>query len=91
MSTGAGIWAGPRRRLSGSLRTRRAARGITGWVRNRMAGSVELMLQGSPEQIADMCDWLRDGIPAALVYRLEVTQVQLPSPRFEQFDRLPTL
>jgi acylphosphatase len=65
--------------------------GITGWVRNRMDESVEAMLQGSPQQLADMCSWLRDGMPAALVDELEVTQVQLPFPRFDQFVRLPTL
>lgn len=70
---------------------RARAQGITGWVRNRMDGSVEVMLQGSPEQLADMCRWLRDGISAALVDELEVTQVQPPSARFDHFDRLPTL
>lgn len=70
---------------------RARAQGITGWVRNRMDGSVEVMLQGSPEQLADMCRWLRDGISAALVDELEVTQVRPPSARFDHFDRLPTL
>ncbi len=70
---------------------RARAFGITGWVRNRMDESVEVMLQGSPEQLADMRDWLRDGMPAALVEDLEVTQVPPPFPRFDAFDRLPTL
>ena len=70
---------------------RAQALGITGWVRNRVDGSVEVMLQGSPEQLADMCSWLRDGIPAAIVDRLEVTEVQPPLLRFDDFDRLPTL
>ena len=70
---------------------RARALGITGWVRNRMDESVEVMLQCSPEQLADMCGWLRDGMPAALVDELEVTQVQPPFARFDHFDRLPTL
>lgn len=70
---------------------RARALGITGWVRNRMDDSVEVMLQGSREQLADMCSWLLDGMPAALVDDLEVTEVQLPFPRFDYFDRLPTL
>ena len=65
--------------------------GITGWVRNRMDESVEAMLQGSSEQLAEMCNWLRDGMPAAIVDKLEVTEVQRPFPRFDHFDRLPTL
>ena len=69
--------------------------GITGWVRNRMDDSVEAMLQGSPEQLARLCSWLRDGVPAARVDELEVTPVPLPLPlqltRFDDFVRLPTL
>lgn len=70
---------------------RARAMGITGWVRNRMDGSVEVLLQGSPEQLADMCRWLRDGLSAALVDELEVTEVQISFSRFDHFDRLPTL
>jgi len=65
--------------------------GITGWVRNRMDGSVEVMLQGSPEQLGDMREWLREGVAAALVDDLEVARVPLPFPRFDRFERLPTL
>jgi acylphosphatase len=64
--------------------------GITGWVRNRRDGSVEVLLQGSPEQLADMCKWLREGVSAALVAKLEVTKVHPPFPHFSQFERLPT-
>jgi acylphosphatase len=65
--------------------------GITGWVRNRLDHSVEAMLQGSPEQLAHMCRWLRDGVPAARVDELQVSPLPLPSPRFDDFVRLPTL
>ena len=65
--------------------------GVTGWVRNRMDGSVEAMLQGSPTQLADMCSWLREGMSAALVDDLEVTRLPAPFARFDRFDRLPTL
>jgi acylphosphatase len=72
------------------VRRARAA-GVTGWVRNRGDDSVELMLQGSPAQLADMCRWLREGMPAALVDALDVTPLQPPFPRFDHFDRLATL
>ena len=65
--------------------------GITGWVRNRIDDSDEAMLQGSPQQLAHICSWLRDGVPAALVDQLEVTPVPPPFPRFDDFVRLPTL
>jgi acylphosphatase len=67
------------------------AQGIAGWVRNRRDGSVALTLQGSPGQLADMRGWLSHGIPAALVVELEITELPLQVPRFEHFDRLPTL
>lgn len=67
------------------------ALGVTGWVRNRTDGSVEAMVQGSPEQLADMCAWLSEGMSAALVDELEVTEVAPPFARFEHFERLPTL
>ena len=69
---------------------RARAVGITGWVRNRMDDSVEALLQGSPQQLADMCAWLRDGMPAALVDDLEVTVLQPPFHRIDTFERLPT-
>ncbi|MGF6302679.1 acylphosphatase [Paraburkholderia sp. WC7.3d] len=65
--------------------------GITGWVRNRMDGSVEVMLQGSPEQLDNMCAWLSEGMSAALVDELEVAELQPPFARFDRFERLPTL
>lgn len=65
--------------------------GVTGWVRNRMDGSVEAILQGSPEQLANMCAWLSEGMSAALVEELEVTEVPPPFLRFDIFERLPTL
>src|SRR5579864_4103117 len=65
--------------------------GVTGWVRNRMDGSVEAMLQGSPEQLSAMCAWLSEGMSAALVDELSVTEVPPPFARFDNFERLPTL
>lgn len=65
--------------------------GVTGWVRNRFDESVEAMLQGSPRQLELMCEWMRDGMSAALVETLEVTPIEAPFPRFDRFERLPTL
>jgi acylphosphatase len=70
---------------------RAEALGVRGWVRNRMDGSVELMMQGSRKQLVEMCTWLSDGMPAALVEELDVTELQPPFPRLEVFERLPTL
>jgi acylphosphatase len=65
------------------------ALGITGWVRNRMDDSVEAMLQGTPEQVKRMCDWMND-MPAALVEAMEVTEMPPPYPKFDRFEQRPT-
>ena len=64
--------------------------GVTGWVRNRTDGSVEVLLQGRSEQLAQMRRWLHDGLPAAIVDEVKVARMQPPFTRFDRFDRLPT-
>jgi acylphosphatase len=66
------------------------ALGVTGWVRNRMDDSVEAMLQGTPQQLDQMCVWMRDDMPAALVEKMDVTEVRPPFPRFDRFEQRPT-
>lgn len=65
--------------------------GITGWVRNRSDGSVEALLQGSPEALMAMCEWLRRGVPGARVDALEVVLMTSAFDRLGGFERLPTL
>ena len=67
------------------------ALGVTGWVRNRMDDSVEAMLQGTPRQLTQMCDWMRDDMPAALVDDMDVTEMAPPFPRFDRFEQRPTV
>jgi len=64
--------------------------GLTGWVRNRMDDSVEAMLQGPPDVLARMCEWMEDGVESALVERLEVDEVEPPFPKFDTFEQMPT-
>jgi acylphosphatase len=66
------------------------ALGVTGWVRNRMDDSVEAMLQGTPQQVARMCEWMRDEMPAALVEQMDVAELPPPFPRFDGFEQRPT-
>lgn len=73
----------------GCLRQARK-RGLTGWVRNRADGSVEALLQGSPEQLAQMCDWLRHGVPGARVDALEPSEARPQPAKLDRFDILPT-
>lgn len=41
--------------------------GVTGWVRNRQDGSVEVQIRGSVDQLLAMRRWLADGPPLAEV------------------------
>ena len=66
------------------------ALGLTGWVRNRMDESVEALLQGPPQRVDRMCEWMQNEVPAALVERIEVAPVAPPFPRFDDFQQLPT-
>ena len=68
---------------------RRKARelGITGWVRNCRDGSVEAMVQGSPEAVDAMIAWARRGPPSAVVTEFKVSQ---GSGDFAGFEALPT-
>lgn len=67
------------------------ALGVTGWVRNRMDGSVEAVLQGRPGELEQYCDWLVDGAHAALVDRLEVRGLLPPVARFDEFKLAATV
>lgn len=53
--------------------TSREARelGLSGWVRNRRDGSVELLLSGKDERIQTMLRRCREGPPLAIVERIE--------------------
>ena len=43
---------------------------VTGWVRNAPDGSVEVLIQGDPEQVDQMLSWLHRGPPLASVHEL---------------------
>jgi len=48
--------------------------GLTGWVRNRHDGSVEAMIQGSPEGVEAMTAWARRGPPSAAVTDVRIAE-----------------
>jgi acylphosphatase len=56
-----------------SMRLEAEARGVTGWVRNRADGSVEAVVQGTPEAVGAMIAWARRGPEQAVVSRVEET------------------
>jgi acylphosphatase len=47
--------------------------GVSGWVRNRPDGSVEVVAEGPRERVEDLLTWCRQGPPRASVTGLSVT------------------
>jgi acylphosphatase len=54
--------------------TQREARrlGLTGWVRNRSDGSVEILAEGEEDSLKDLIAWSNRGPSAARVERVDV-------------------
>ncbi|MCX7144563.1 MAG: acylphosphatase [Proteobacteria bacterium] len=61
--------------------------GVTGWVRNRRGGSVEAMIQGTPESVDALVSWARVGPAAAQVERIDITSTE---GSFSSFELRPT-
>ena len=62
-------------------------RDLGGWVRNRRDGSVEAMIAGSDEAVADMIAWARRGPPGG---RVDHVAVEPGSGTHDGFAMRPT-
>ena len=71
-----------------SMREQAERFGVTGWVRNRLDGSVEAVVQGSPQAVAAITVWARRGPDHADVRRLEESDE--PAGTFTAFEKRPT-
>jgi acylphosphatase len=56
-------------------RQRASGLGLSGWVRNRDDGNVELEAEGNPESIEAFARWLAEGPPSARVESVELTEI----------------
>ncbi len=59
--------------------------GVTGWVRNRADGTVEILAQGTQDQVARMIAWAGRGPSAARVSAMDVAE-PLPDPALDSFE-----
>ena len=48
--------------------------GLDGWVRNRLDGSVEVLLAGPPPVVAQLIEYCRSGPPLARVDSVEIEE-----------------
>jgi acylphosphatase len=62
--------------------------GLTGWVRNRLDGSVEALFCGEADDVAEMLDRCRDGPPSARVTAIRILEEDVPAP--DDFSILDT-
>jgi acylphosphatase len=72
-----------------SMRIEAERLGATGWVRNRLDGSVEAFVQGEEIVVAQVLEWARQGPRAARVDAVEVEDQAL-DPAIQGFSRRPT-
>ncbi len=63
---------------------------LTGWVRNRRDGSVEVVAEGSRENLETLLAYLHQGPLGARVDRVEV-QWEPPTHEFLDFEIRPTV
>ena len=69
---------------------RATALGLTGWVRNRTDGTVEVMAAGPIDRLEALRKWMQHGPPAARVSRVDAKTGEGSVDRFDRFDWLPT-
>jgi acylphosphatase len=67
-----------------SMRREAERLGVTGWVCNRGDGSVEAVVQGSPEAVEAITRWARHGPEDARVTGVEVSDAEGDFFRFEK-------
>lgn len=64
---------------------------LSGWVRNRLDGRVELEAVGEPEAIDKLINWLYKGSPLSRVDNIEVVERVVTSKHFSgPFETRPT-
>lgn len=63
--------------------------GVSGWVRNRTDGSVEVYAAGEPALIDSLVDRLREGSPASRVDCVDVSDAQMQP--VDGFTQRPTV
>lgn len=64
---------------------------VTGWVRNRVDGSVEAVAQGAPDRVEQLIAWARRGPPGSRVEDVEVDSPGGDDQRsFARFEIKPT-
>ncbi|MGH8767494.1 MAG: acylphosphatase [Burkholderiales bacterium] len=75
--------------LREALRQRADQLKVTGWVRNRLDGTVEAIVQGEAFAIDSIVEWARQGPTTARVDSVDVESAESEG-NFQIFDKRPT-
>jgi acylphosphatase len=75
--------------LREAMRQRADQLKVTGWVRNRLDGTVEAVVQGEAFAIDSIVDWARQGPTTARVDSVDVESAENEGD-FQIFDKRPT-
>jgi len=75
--------------LREALRQRADQLKVTGWVRNRLDGTVEAIVQGEAFAIDSIVEWARQGPTTARVDSVDVESAESEGD-FQIFDKRPT-
>ena len=70
----------------GSMVSQAQALGVKGWVRNRLDGSVEAMVQGDAVAVSRLIEWSRRGPSGALVTGVNVIPAEGDFTGFKQIQ-----
>jgi len=70
-----------------SMRQRARQLGVNGWVRNCSGGSVEAIVYGTPDAVAAIIEWAKQGPATANVSDVRVKEAE---GQFDSFEVLPT-
>lgn len=70
-----------------SMRREAERLGVTGWVRNRLDGSVEAVVQGARDAVEAITEWARRGPAEAHVAELVASDAE---GEFSAFDKRPS-
>jgi len=68
-----------------STRREAVSLGVSGWVKNRLEGSVELVAEGDEAAIRNLVSWCSQGPPMARVDKVHENQEEWAG-EFESFD-----
>ena len=74
-----GVW------FRDSTRREASRLGVSGWVKNRYDGAVEVLAEGPEDKVRAMINWCHHGPTAAGVTRVDETQ-EVWQGKFDSFD-----